>query len=403
VSDLIHRSQAAKSRVWDPSLSKRQRLEQALEAFSGLDLTPLDSDVRERLEADLFRVNRVLAPYELEKGEHFRTVSDLDVQRMLDIVETAAAHAIAGELDRIVAELDAGFRRLPVEAIHETREHRDLMVPRLIEVIREAAEAARDGDMPEGNAHFFAVFLLTEFQAEEAFPVILDAFKLPGKLPFDLFGDIVTSVLARILALFAGDRPELFDALIADRNLNKYVRWEGAQAYVHLVRDGRLSRDEAVRRLQQQLRRAIDEEDVELIGGLICVLTSFAPQEAMEDVAEAYRRDLVETFLVDLGFVEESVAEGEDRVRKDLEACPATGIEDTIEVLRRWASFSEKPRRIEKKPAPPPVPPPAPHFLDTLESAEPATVPSRGQRTGRNDPCPCGSGKKFKKCCGARS
>jgi len=24
-----------------------------------------------------------------------------------------------------------------------------------------------------------------------------------------------------------------------------------------------------------------------------------------------------------------------------------------------------------------------------------------GERAGRNDPCPCGSGKKFKKCCGA--
>ncbi len=23
-----------------------------------------------------------------------------------------------------------------------------------------------------------------------------------------------------------------------------------------------------------------------------------------------------------------------------------------------------------------------------------------GQTVGRNDPCPCGSGKKFKKCCG---
>ncbi|NQT67029.1 MAG: SEC-C domain-containing protein [Actinobacteria bacterium] len=22
-------------------------------------------------------------------------------------------------------------------------------------------------------------------------------------------------------------------------------------------------------------------------------------------------------------------------------------------------------------------------------------------RVGRNDPCPCGSGKKYKKCCGA--
>jgi len=28
------------------------------------------------------------------------------------------------------------------------------------------------------------------------------------------------------------------------------------------------------------------------------------------------------------------------------------------------------------------------------------TVVREGEKTGRNDPCPCGSGKKFKKCCG---
>jgi len=26
-------------------------------------------------------------------------------------------------------------------------------------------------------------------------------------------------------------------------------------------------------------------------------------------------------------------------------------------------------------------------------------VVHRGEKVGRNDPCPCGSGKKFKKCC----
>ncbi|MEA4973873.1 hypothetical protein SDC9_171777 [bioreactor metagenome] len=29
------------------------------------------------------------------------------------------------------------------------------------------------------------------------------------------------------------------------------------------------------------------------------------------------------------------------------------------------------------------------------------TVVNEGPKVGRNDPCPCGSGKKFKKCCGA--
>ena len=29
------------------------------------------------------------------------------------------------------------------------------------------------------------------------------------------------------------------------------------------------------------------------------------------------------------------------------------------------------------------------------------TVINKGPKIGRNDPCPCGSGKKYKKCCGA--
>jgi preprotein translocase subunit SecA len=32
---------------------------------------------------------------------------------------------------------------------------------------------------------------------------------------------------------------------------------------------------------------------------------------------------------------------------------------------------------------------------------ETKTVKHQGEKTGRNDPCPCGSGKKYKKCCGA--
>jgi len=36
------------------------------------------------------------------------------------------------------------------------------------------------------------------------------------------------------------------------------------------------------------------------------------------------------------------------------------------------------------------------------EVKSPVTVRRHGKKIGRNDPCPCGSGKKYKKCCGAR-
>ena len=37
------------------------------------------------------------------------------------------------------------------------------------------------------------------------------------------------------------------------------------------------------------------------------------------------------------------------------------------------------------------------------EQKQSQTVRNEGPKIGRNDPCPCGSGKKYKKCCGARA
>ncbi len=39
----------------------------------------------------------------------------------------------------------------------------------------------------------------------------------------------------------------------------------------------------------------------------------------------------------------------------------------------------------------------------TAAAAASAPITRPGSKLGRNDPCPCGSGKKFKKCCGAGS
>ena len=53
------------------------------------------------------------------------------------------------------------------------------------------------------------------------------------------------------------------------------------------------------------------------------------------------------------------------------------------EARERWYAFSEGDE--ESYPLPDP------------ETPQPVVNPLRG--IGRNDPCPCGSGKKFKKCC----
>ena len=41
-----------------------------------------------------------------------------------------------------------------------------------------------------------------------------------------------------------------------------------------------------------------------------------------------------------------------------------------------------------------------PDVMRAVAAKSPGT-PARAVKVGRNAPCPCGSGKKFKKCCGS--
>jgi preprotein translocase subunit SecA len=52
-------------------------------------------------------------------------------------------------------------------------------------------------------------------------------------------------------------------------------------------------------------------------------------------------------------------------------------------------------------PGAPPPSPFAPRPAGPPQPAKPQTVVRQGDKVGRNDPCPCGSGKKYKKCHGA--
>ncbi|HDM10640.1 MAG TPA: preprotein translocase subunit SecA, partial [Desulfobacteraceae bacterium] len=69
--------------------------------------------------------------------------------------------------------------------------------------------------------------------------------------------------------------------------------------------------------------------------------------------------------------------------------------EETLRTLFRLQFVSRAPEPVPKKKKK------ALHMSHGGEAAQPTTVKRQGKKIGRNDPCPCGSGKKYKKCCGA--
>lgn len=329
-----------------------------------------------------------------------------------------------------IAALNDALDSLPEAAMRTIQWHRELFIPQLVESIRNATVEARNGEDDLGNAHFYALFLLTEFAAKEALPAILEAVSLPGELPEVLFGDAITELLQHTFAVLAADQPELIDALILDRHVNEYVRWAAAESLILLARDGVISRETAEQRLGEHLRIAIDTDDALLGQELICGLRDLGAFAFRDLIREAFSRLEIEPFFVQWEDVRFRLAEAEQERVLTIDY-PPTAIGDSIEHLRDWCRFgNDDPNRrilddddIEEEDFEddfrdddadvdfdPDFVRACQMLMGGLESD--SDEPPRFQECpepihalpciGRNAPCPCGSGRKFKKCCGGR-
>jgi len=309
------------------------------------------------------------------------------------------------DVDQILAGLDVELgASLPEESIRAAQQRREEIIPGLIDLMHRATEQIRRGEEVDTNGHFYALYLLAEFRAGQALPAVIEAISLPGQGLEAFFGDAITEDLPSILAELAADSLETIESLIANDSLDEFVRGAAADTYLLLVRDGRLRREEAVERLRVHLQRAIDEDDTELARHLVCSLIAYAPHEAAEDIQEAYRHGMLDEWYSDLSELEEALAEDEAWFQRELEACRPTGIADTVERLKSWAAFdwdNVVGGELYDDVLFPPSPEVSDHDPDPVPetSWESTTIRNSTQRVGRNDPCPCGSGKKFKRCC----
>jgi hypothetical protein len=316
------------------------------------------------------------------------------------------------EVAAAICDLDASWDRLPEEALRTCQRHRGLAIPRLIAVIEEAARLGKEGHPREGGAPDFALYLLTEFRATEALPAILEMLSLPEPMLDRLLGDTLTELTHRMLAVLAADQPDLIESLLASPHLNEWVRWEAGQALVQLVADGRISRSDALERLTRQLRGSVQARDT--LGTTIAVegLGDLNPLELREEIKAAFDAELVDESLISWEYFHDSLFYPDQPGEcPELQWLVPSEIADTVELMRGWYCFSESAQqereRWETREAE--------QIADAEEWSEAlfggplldydltgegqGTIRREAPRVGRNDPCPCGSGKKYKKCC----
>ncbi|QEG00494.1 preprotein translocase subunit SecA [Stieleria maiorica] len=298
---------------------------------------------------------------------------------------------------------------LPKALLRELQSRGESVVPGLSEILQAETEHARKGGNIETDAAFFSFALISAIGDPRGLPAVIEAISLPDEKLYSLLGDLIHDNLQRLIVKLIGTDFDRIGQLVENPDLYEYVRWSAACTYFLLFKEGRLSREEGVERIERHLNRLIERPCYELNTGLCMELANFGVPASIETIRRAYASGNVEEGMVSQEELEETInraAEGSGSERD--RSLPLEF--DVVEELSRWACFKRP-----DKPTPNPVVQSVTEPRDEMASRTSMDPPSPPPRTavgtirntekkpGRNDPCPCGSGKKYKNCCRSKS
>ena len=162
---------------------------------------------------------------------------------------------------------------------------------------------------------------------------------------------------------------------------------------VSLERSAQMPRAEVIEYFRSLFHGRLQRTPSFAWNGLVCAVADLPAPELLAEVRQAYAEDLIDENVADLEGIERDMAAPKPwrRDRRHL-------ITDAIAEMERWSCFHPSdsgPTGLPKAKVPlSPPPPPVP------AEYVPAKPLIREPKVGRNDPCPCGSSKKYKKCCG---
>jgi len=292
---------------------------------------------------------------------------------------------------QILSQLDCFDERFPEAALLDAVAHKEELTPALLDIL---ADVARDPEAyasdPGRMIHIYAMFLLAQFREARAYPLLVRILSAPSKIMDDLLGDVLTEDVGRILASVSDGDCEGMMSLIENEGADEYVRSSAMDGTLALVVCGKMTREAAMSYFVGLFRK-LKRDHSGVWDGLINSCCDLWPSEAMSEIRRAYDDELVDTSAVDWEDVQRSMAYGKEACLDRLDRRHYHLVEDVVKEVGWWACFHEK--QPEK------------HlhlssFTRMPDSVIPQPIRRMEPKIGRNDPCPCNSGKKFKKCCG---
>ena len=265
---------------------------------------------------------------------------------------------------------------LPREALEQAILQQDAITPALLTIIENATKAPHSvNDTP---AFIYALCLLAQFREKRAYPLIVKYF---GEIGLEyqalaILGYVVTEDLCYILASVCHGDIGLLKDLIENQNVNEYVRVAALDSLVIIYNIGQLSREELIAYLKVLINRCLEQtENPFIVTSLVWSCCDIHPEELYDLLVACFDQELVDEELVEKDYLEFHMEGNKEEVLADLKKDANYHlINDAISEMESWAYFN-------------------PLINGEFEHD------CNPNKVGRNDLCPCGSGRKYKKCC----
>jgi hypothetical protein len=279
---------------------------------------------------------------------------------------------------------------LPRAALQAASAQRAELLPKFLGVIEDHL-----GQEPARRATptplFFIFHLLGEWRERTAYRLLARLLRVSAREADAIFGDATAETAHRVMAaVFDGDPQPLFD-IILDPGVDEYVRSRMCEALAMITLRGELDPDRAARFLRDAFSELQPQRCCFAWCGWQSAIAMLGLGELKVLVKRAFNRGFIDRHI--LGF-----DDFEDDLRRGVEhpgepSSPGNNefelFGDTIEELSGWHCFTERDDEDQEE------------WRQLAELDRILSEPhhNRFKNIGRNDPCPCGSGKKFKKCC----
>jgi hypothetical protein len=315
------------------------------------------------------------------QGFHARELSDAQIDANIEAIRNSN---------------DNSF---PRAAVQELDRHATQVADRLIAEVRRGMSLVGGPDVRSSNGPYLALMILVANEIRIPRDLLLEILDLPEDDRMSLFGDSSDSALmnAASLSLLGDTRP--IDERILDCQRSQMERDALADFYLLSAWRGFLPRGEAIERLMELWRSVQDEPPDSrptLIFESLCIMS---PQDYKPELLQALDEGMSGWRITptEIREILEYPSRGERCVHEQL-------VKENRNVMKMIESSVMFDREALDPPKPVlPVATSRPKFVaEPLLDRSSTTVRNTTSRAGRNDPCPCGSGKKYKKCC-ARS